>query len=64
MKRLLTLCLALAGIAGLSSAQETNVEVTFYSPSIVRIQKIPADNNIDKQSLSVIMQPGQVKVTR
>ena len=63
MKRLLTLCMALAGIAGLSSAQETKVEVTFYSPSIVRIQKIPADNHNEKQSLSVIMQPQQVKVT-
>ena len=64
MKRLLTLCLALAGAAGLSSAQETNVEVTFYSPCIVRIHKTPAQNTETKQSLSVIMQPEQVKVTR
>ena len=64
MKRLLTLCLALAGAAGLSSAQETNVEVTFYSPSIVRIHKTPAQNTETKQSLSVIMQPEQVKVTK
>ena len=63
MKRLLTLCMALAGIAGFSSAQENKVEVTFYSPSIVRIQKIPADNHTEKQSLSVIMQPEQVKTT-
>ena len=66
MKRLLTLFLALAGIAGLCSAQtsENRVEVTFYTPSIVRIYKAPDLNFSPKQSLSVTMQPGQVKVTR
>ena len=66
MKRLLTFCLALIGITNLCSAQTTKnrVEVTFYSPSIVRIYKAPDLNFEPKQSLSVIMQPEQVKVTR
>ena len=66
MKRLLTICLALAGIAGFCNAQtnENRVEVTFYTPSIVRIYKAPDLNFEPKQSLSVIMQPEQVKVTR
>ena len=66
MKRFLTLCLALAGIAGFCNAQtnENRVEVTFYTPSIVRIYKAPDLNFEPKQSLSVIMQPEQVKVTR
>ena len=66
MKRLLTLCLALAGVAGLCSAQssKTRVEVTFYTPSIVRIYKAPVDNHDSKQSLSVTMKPEQVKVAK
>ena len=66
MKRLLTLCIALAGMIGLSSAQtpKMRVEVTFYTPSIVRIYKTPTQNSDQKQSLSVIMKPEQVKVSR
>ena len=65
MKRLLTLCIALAVITGLCSAQDDDwkVDVTFYTPSIVRICKIGPDNPDKKQSLSVIMQPEQVKTT-
>ena len=63
MKRLLTICLALAGIATVCSAQEPDnrtPQVTFYTPSIVRIHK--ADLGVSKkQSLSVTMQPQQVK---
>lgn len=65
MKKLLTLCLALAGITGLCRAQDDDwkVEVTFYTPSIVRIHKVGPDNPDIKQSLSVTMQPQDVKVT-
>ena len=66
MKRLLTLCLALTDILAVCSAQtvDNRVEVTFYTPSIVRIYKAPDLNFSPKQSLSVTMQPQQVKVTR
>ena len=64
MKRLLTICLALIGLSTVCSAQTNRVEVTFYTPSIVRIYKAPDLNFEPKQSLSVIMQPEQVKVTR
>ena len=65
MKKLLTFCLALAGITGLCRAQDDDwkVEVTFYTPSIVRIHKVGPDNPDIKQSLSVTMQPQDVKVT-
>ena len=63
MKRLLTICFALVGIATVCSAQEPDnrtPQVTFYTPSIVRIHK--ADLGVSKkQSLSVTMQPQQVK---
>ena len=65
MKRLLTLCLSIAGATCIGLAQsQTNVEVTFYSPSIVHIYKAPAKNKDVKQSLSVTMQPQQVKVSK
>ena len=66
MKRLLTLCLALTDILAVCSAQtvDNRVEVTFYTPSIVRIYKAPDLNFSPKQSLSVTMQPQQVKVSR
>ena len=67
MKRLLTLCLALIGLSTLCSAQEADnwtTQVTFFSPSIVRIYKTGPDNPDTKQSLSVIMQPDQVKVSQ
>ena len=66
MKRLLTLCLALTDILAVCSAQtvDNRVEVTFYTPSIVRIYKAPDLNFSPKQSLSVTMQPEQVKVSR
>ena len=66
MKRLLTICLALAGITAVCSAQEPDnwtTQVTFYTPSIVRIYKTGPDNPDKKQSLSVTMQPEQVKST-
>ena len=65
MKKLLTLCIAIASIPGVVSAQSnTRVEVTFYTPSIVHIYKAPAQNKDVKQSLSVTMKPEQVKVTQ
>ena len=64
MKRFLTLCLALTGLSTVCSAQTNRVEVTFYTPSIVRIYKAPDLNFSPKQSLSVTMQPQKVKVTR
>ena len=66
MKRLLTICFALAAITTLCSAQEPDdwtTQVTFYTPSIVRIYKTGPDNPDKKQSLSVVMQPEQVKNT-
>ena len=66
MKKLLTLCLALAGLATVCSAQEPDnwtTQVTFYTPSIVHIYKTGPDNPNKKQSLSVTMQPQQVKST-
>ena len=66
MKRLLTICLALAGLTAVCSAQEPDnwtTQVTFYTPSIVRIYKTGPDNPDKKQSLSVTMQPEQVKST-
>ena len=63
MRRFFTLCLALAGLATVCSAQQPEdwtPQVTFYTPSIVRIHK--ADLGVSKkQSLSVTMQPQQVK---
>ena len=67
MKRLLTLCIALIGLSTLCSAQETDnwtTQVTFFTPSIVRIYKTGPDNPDTKQSLSVIMTPDQVKVSQ
>ena len=67
MKRLLTICLALTGLSTVCSAQEPDnwtTQVTFFTPSIVRIYKTGPDNPDTKQSLSVIMQPDQVKVTQ
>lgn len=39
----------------------TEVEVRFYSPSIVRIQKWPAGSDFNKQSLSVTKTPEKTK---
>jgi len=67
MKRFLTLCLALIGLSTVCSAQEADnwtTQVTFFSPSIVRIYKTGPDNPDTKQSLSVIMQPDQVKISQ
>lgn len=66
MKKFLTLFLALAGLSALGYAQESDdwtTQVTFYSPSIVRIYKTGPDNPDTKQSLSVTMNPEQVKTT-
>ena len=66
MKKLLTLFLALAGISAFCNAQEADnwtTKVTFFSPSIVRIYKTGPDNPNKKQSLSVTMEPQQVKST-
>ena len=57
MKRLLTVCFALAAITTVCSAQEPDdwtTQVTFFTPSIVRIYKTGPDNPDKKQSLSVI----------
>ena len=66
MKKLLTLCLALIGLSTVCGAQEPDdwtTQVTFFTPSIVRIYKTGPDNPDKKQSLSVTMQPQQVKAT-
>ena len=67
MKKLLSLFVALAGISAICNAQEADnwtTKVTFFSPSIVRIYKTGPDNPDKKQSLSVTMQPQQVKVSQ
>lgn len=66
MKRLLNLCIALAGISTLCSAQEPDdwtTKVTFYTPNIVRIYKTGPDNPDTKRSLSVEMAPRAVNVS-
>ena len=66
MKKLLTLCLALIGLSTVCGAQEPDdwtTQVTFFTPSIVHIYKTGPDNPDKKQSLSVTMQPEQVKST-
>ena len=67
MKKNIALFLALAGLSTLGNAQESDnwtTQVTFYTPSIVRIYKTGPDNPDTKQSLSVIMQPDQVKISQ
>ena len=43
-------------------ARGMDVEVTFYSSSIVRVQKSPVEKKIDKNSLVVIKTPENVEV--
>ena len=59
MKRLLTLLFLLGGLF----CNAKTVQVTFYSPSIVRVQKALDGNIYDKASLSVTMQPQPLKVS-
>ncbi|NLB02379.1 MAG: DUF4968 domain-containing protein, partial [Bacteroidales bacterium] len=35
------------------------IELQFYSPDIVRVIKYPAGHSFDKQSLSVVLKPGE-----
>ena len=59
MKRLLTLLFLLGGLF----CNAKTVQITFYSPSIVRVQKALDGNIYDKASLSVTMQPQPLKVS-
>ncbi|MBO4821408.1 MAG: DUF5110 domain-containing protein [Prevotella sp.] len=43
---------------------ETKVSVEFYAPGIVRVLKAPVGHQYQKQSLVVIAQPQEVKVTK
>lgn len=61
MKHLLT-ALSFLTITGVGLAQGTLVEVTFFSPSIVRIQKTFSTPKPAKKSLSVIMNPQTTQV--
>ena len=66
MKKLLSLCIALAGISTFCSAQEPDdwtTKVKFYTPNIVRIYKTGPDNPDTKRSLSVEMAPRAVDVS-
>lgn len=45
------------GIKTLSNGN--NIEIQFYSPSIVRVIKHPADQSFSKESLSVILKPAK-----
>ena len=40
-----------------STVDSVDIEISFYSPSIVRIVKSPADHTFSKESLSVIKKP-------
>ena len=42
-----------------TNVQHMNIEVQFFSPTIVRILKSPEASSFNKQSLSVIKNPGQ-----
>lgn len=46
-----------------ASVNGITVEVRFYSPEIVRVVKVPADNTFTKESLSVIKKPEQTKIS-
>ena len=45
-------------------AGKTTVSVEFYTPQTVRVVKVPAGHEYEKQSLVVIAKPENVKVTR
>ena len=64
MKQLLTLSLALTAASTFGAspqieceARGMDIDVTFYSPSIVRVQKTPKGKTDDKKSLVVIKTP-------
>ena len=43
---------------------ETEVKVEFYTPTIVRIVKTPANHTYDKKSLVVLAKPEAVNITQ
>lgn len=45
-----------------ATTQGMDVEVTFYSPSIVRVYKTPEGRPYEKKSLSVVMEPSKTTV--
>lgn len=42
-----------------TQVKEHEIELQFYSPDIVRVVKYPAGHSFDKQSLSVVLEPGK-----
>ena len=69
MKQLLTLSLALTAASTFGAspqieceARGMDIDVTFYSPSIVRVQKTPKGKTDDKKSLVVIKTPELTEV--
>ena len=61
------LCWAVAGAAQGQmqvTAGQQQVSVEFFTPSIVRVVKAPVGHEYDKQSLVVIAEPEDVKVTQ
>ncbi len=46
------------------TSQQMNVRVEFYSPSIVRVSKVPQGTQLDKHSLVVVMDKGNAGVKR
>lgn len=57
----LFLCISLSSYSQIVTENE-NIEIRFYTPSIVRVLKSPIGANIEKVSLSVILEPQTVKV--
>lgn len=77
MKKLITMAVIVSAAFGMSAAKKTpapqngtsvttpqgwTTDVTFYSPSIVRITKYPGDTPPAKKSYSVIATPGNVAI--
>lgn len=49
----------------LFTSQGMKIEISYYSPSIVRVAKVPCDKTLDKKSMSVTKQPqSDIKLTR
>lgn len=70
MRHFISLSLALVAISAYGAspqieceARGMDIDVTFYSPSIVRVHKTPIGNTAEKKSLVVIKTPEQTEVT-
>ena len=46
----------------IAQVDKLDIEVQFFSPSIIRVVKVPQGHSFEKESLSVIKQPESVAV--